>query len=65
MIEMLLLLFWLLGVSLLSLRVFTFVLIKLRGAPKIDLPLSKFSLAKAVLTLVFSVSKLILGGTKQ
>ena len=65
MTKMLLLLFRFVRGSLLSLRVFTFVLIKFRGAPKIDLPLSKFSLAKAVLTLVFSVSKLILGGTKQ
>ena len=36
----------------------------LGGAPKIDLPLSKFSLAKSVLTLLFSISTLLLGGTK-
>ena len=65
MTEMILFLLRLLRISLLSPRVFNLFLIKLRGAPKIDLPLSKFSLAKAVLTLVFSVSKLILGGTKQ
>ena len=36
----------------------------LGGAPKIDLPLSKFSLAKLILTLVFSISILLAGGTK-
>ena len=36
----------------------------LRGAPKIDLPLSMLSLAKSVLTLVFSISTLLAGGTK-
>ena len=36
----------------------------LGGAPKIDLPLSKFSLAKSVLTLLFSISALLAGGTK-
>ena len=35
-----------------------------KGAPKIDLPLSKFSLAKLVLTSLFSFSTLLLGGTK-
>ena len=36
----------------------------LRGAPKIDLPLSMFSLAKAVLTSLFSNSTLSAGETK-
>ena len=36
----------------------------LGGAPKIDLPLSKFSLAKSVLTSLFSISTLLVGGTK-
>ena len=57
MTEMLLLLFRLLRVSLLSPRVFN-------GAPKIDLPLSMFSLPKSVLTLVFSISTLLVGGKK-
>ena len=64
MIEMLLLLFRLLRVSLFGPRVLSFHLILLRGAPKIDLPLSKFSLAKSVLTLLFSISTLLLVGTK-
>ena len=64
MIEMLLLLFRLLIISLLSPRVFIFFLIKLRGAPKIDLPLSMFSLANSFLTLLFPVSTLLAGGTK-
>ena len=64
MTEMLLLLFRLLRVNLLSLRIFNFFLILFRGAPKIDLPLSMFSLAKSVLTLVFSISTLLVGGTK-
>ena len=64
MIEMLLLLFRLLRVSLLSLRVFNFFIILLRGAPKIDLPLSMFSLAKSFLTTLLSVSILLVGGTK-
>ena len=62
--EMLLLLFRLLRVSLLSPRVFSFLLILLRSAPKIDLPLSMFSLAKSVLTSLFSISTLLLGGIK-
>ena len=49
MTEMLLLLFRLLRVSLLSPR---------------DLPLSMFLLAKSVLTSLFSISTLLLGGTK-
>ena len=36
----------------------------LEGAPKIDLPLSIFSLANSFLTSFFSVSKLLAGGTK-
>ena len=54
MTEMLLLLFRLLRVSLLSLG----------GAPKIDLPLSKFSLANSVSTLLFSILILLAGETK-
>ena len=53
MAEMLLLLFKLLSIALLSLRVLVSFLSSLRGAPKIDLPLSIFSLAKAVLTSLF------------
>ena len=64
MIEMLLLLFRLLRVSLLSPRVFNLFLIKLRGCSKIDLPLSIFSLAKSVLTSFFSDSTLLAGETK-
>ena len=36
----------------------------LGGAPKMDLHLSKFSLAKSVLTSLFLISTLLLGGTK-
>ena len=36
----------------------------LRGAPKIDLPLSMFSLTKAVLTSLFLDSTLLTGETK-
>ena len=64
MTEMLLLLFRLLRVSLLSPRVFNLFLIKLKGAPKIDLSLSIFSLANSFLTTLFSVSILLAGGTK-
>ena len=64
MTEMMFLLFRLLKVSLLSPRVFSFLLILLRGAPKIDLPLSMFSLAKSVLTLLFLISTLLAGETK-
>ena len=39
-------------------------LTSLRGAPKIDLPLFMFSLAKSVLTLVFLESTLLVGETK-
>ena len=41
-----------------------YFLSSLRGAPKIDLPLSMFSLAKAVLTSLFSYSTLLTGETK-
>ena len=64
MTEMLLLLFRLLRVSLLSLRFLASFLSYLGGAPKIDLPLSMFSLVKSVLTSLFSISTLLLGGTK-
>ena len=36
----------------------------LGGAPKTDLPLSKFSLANSFLTTLFSISTLLAGGTK-
>ena len=36
----------------------------LEGTPKIDLPLSIFSLAKSVLTSLFLISTLLAGGTK-
>ena len=64
MTEMLLLLFRLLRVNLLSPGVLSFFFILLRGVPKIDLPLSMFSLAKSVLTSLFSISTLLLRGTK-
>ena len=54
MTGMLLLLFRLLVITLFSPRVSSLFLIKLRGAPKIDLPLSMFSLAILVLTSLFS-----------
>ena len=41
-----------------------FFLASLGGVPKIDLPLSMFSLAKTVLTSVFSYSTLLAGETK-
>ena len=62
MTEILLLLFRLLRVSLLSPRVFNIFLLKLRGAPKIDLPLSMFSLANSILISFFLT--LLAGGTK-
>ena len=62
--EMLLLLFRLLRVILLSLIIFNIFPIKLGGAPKIDLPLSKFSLTKLILTSVFSILVFLAGGTK-
>ena len=64
MTEILLFLFGLLSISLLSPKVLNLFLIKLRGAPKIDLPLSMFSLANSFLISLFSVSTLLAGGTK-
>ena len=64
MTEMLPLLFRLLKVSLLSLKVSSFFLLKLRGAPKIDSLLSMFSLANSILTSLFSILTLLAGGTK-
>ena len=64
MIKMLLLLFRLLSITLLSLRVFSLFLSSFRGAPKIDLPLSMFSLANIVLTSLFSNSTLLAGEKK-
>ena len=64
MTEMLLLLFRLLSIALLCPRDFNLFLIKLRGCSKIDLPLSMFSLAKSVLTSLFSDSTLLVGETK-
>ena len=63
MIEMLLFLFWLLRVSLLSLGFLVSFLSSLGGAPKIDFPLSMFSLAITVLTSLFSKLTLLVGGT--
>ena len=65
MIEMLLLLFRLLRVSLLSSRVLSNDFFSsLEGAPSIDLPLSKFSLANSILTSLFLTLILLAGGTK-
>ena len=64
MIEMMLLPFRLLRVTLLSPRVLISFLSSLEGAPKIDLPLSMFSLANSFLITLFSVSILLAGGTK-
>ena len=64
MTEMLLLLFRLLRVSHLNPRVLSFLPILLRGALKIDLPLSKFSQTRLIFTSVFSISVLLVGGTK-
>ena len=64
MTEMLLFLLKRLRVSFLSPRVFNLFLILFRGAPEIDLPLSMFSLAKIVLTPLFSNSTLLAGETK-
>ena len=65
MIEMLLFLFRLLSVSLLSPRFLVSFLSSLRGAPKIDLPLSMFSLANKFFTSLFSDSTLLVGGKKK
>ena len=62
--EMLLFLFELLSIFLLSPRVLNLFFIKLRDAPKIDLPLSMFSLANSFLTSLFLISTLLAGGTK-
>ena len=64
MTEMLLLLFWLLRVTFLALGFLTSFLSSLGGAPKLDLPLSKFSLTRLILTPVFLISVLLAGGTK-
>ena len=64
MTEMLLFLFGLLSISLLSPKVLDLFLIKLRGTPKIDLPLPIFSLSNSFLTSLFSVSILSAGETK-
>ena len=64
MTKMLLLLFRFLRVSLLSPRVFNIFFSSLGGAPKIDLPLSKFSLANLVLISLFSILTLLTGGKK-
>ena len=48
----------------LTLRFFVSFLSSLGGAPKIDLPLSTFSLAKVVLTSLFSDSTLLVRETK-
>ena len=64
MTEMLLFLFWLLRVSLLSTGFLLSFLSSLRGAPKIDFPLSMFSLANSFLTSLFLVSTLLVGGPK-
>ena len=62
MTKMLLLLFRFLSVSLLSFLLS--FLSSLGGASKIDLPLFIFSLANSFLTSLFSVSTLLVGGTK-
>ena len=64
MTEMLLLLLGFWEVAFLALGFLVFFFSSLEGAPNIDLPLSKFSLAKSVLTLLFSISILLLEGTK-
>ena len=65
MTEMLLLLFRLLSITLLSSRVFGFFLSKLRGAPKIDLPLSIFSLVVTVLASLLFSEEVILEEEKK
>ena len=42
----------------------TSFLLSLGGAPKIDLPLYKFSVANSVLTSLFLILTLLAGGTK-
>ena len=58
---MLLLLLRLLLITLLSPKVSSLFLIKLRGAPQIDLPLFMFSLASLVLHSLFSELTLLAG----
>ena len=64
MTEMLLLLFRLLVITLLVLGFLVSFFSSLGGAPKINLPLSMFSLAKTVFTSLFSDSTLLAGETK-
>ena len=64
MTEMLLILFRLLSIALLSPRIFSLFLIKLRGSPKIDSPLSIFSLARTVFTSLFLELTLPVSETK-
>ena len=64
MTEMLLFLFRLLNVPFLALGFLVSFLSSLGGAPKIDLPLSMFSLANSFLTTLFLVSILLARGTK-
>ena len=63
MTKMLFLLFRLLVIALLSPRVFSLFLIKFGGAPKIDLLLFMFSLAKTVFTSLFLDSTLLASET--
>ena len=64
MTETLLFLFGLLSISLLSPRFLISFLSSLGGSPKIDLPLSIFSLANSFLTSLFSISILLEGKIK-
>ena len=64
MIEMLLILFRLFSIALLSPKVFSLFLIKLRGCSYDRLPLPMFSPAKTVLTSLFSDSILLAGEAK-
>ena len=63
MTEMMLLLFRCLVISLLNPRVSSLFLFKLRGAPKIDLPLSMFSLVVSILISLFSELRFLVGET--
>ena len=65
MIEMRLLRLRLFVVYFLRPRVSSLFLFNLRGAPKIDLPLSKFSLAISVLNSLFSELTLSVGETNK
>ena len=53
-----------LELAFLALGFLTSFLSRLGGAPKIDLPLSKFSLTNSVLTLLFLILTLLVGGAK-